>query len=112
MKKIRVFLSENFQFLEVKFSIYLNRLVFVMDGEGFFVNKNCFKPLPSPHPNPTATYPNRYSTDIQRWFLYCRSSKTALNPPMVYSTDNSKAAVPMLVLLIVALWFILRGDLL
>ena len=30
MKIIRVFLSENFQFLEVKFSIYLNRRVFVM----------------------------------------------------------------------------------
>ena len=30
MKNIRVFLSENFQFLEVKFSIYLNRHVFVM----------------------------------------------------------------------------------
>ena len=30
MKNIRVFLSENFQFLEVKFSIYLNRYVFVM----------------------------------------------------------------------------------
>ena len=29
-KNIRVFLSENFQFLEVKFSIYLNRRVFVM----------------------------------------------------------------------------------
>ena len=28
--KNRVFLSEKFQFLEVKFSIYLNRLVFVM----------------------------------------------------------------------------------
>ena len=31
MKNIRVFLSENFQFLEVKFSIYLNRHVFVMN---------------------------------------------------------------------------------
>ena len=31
MKTIRVFLSENFQFLEVKFSIYLNWRVFVMD---------------------------------------------------------------------------------
>ena len=31
MKNIRVFLSENFQFLEVKFSIYLNRCVFVME---------------------------------------------------------------------------------
>ena len=30
MKNIRVFLSENFQFLEVRFSIYLNRHVFVM----------------------------------------------------------------------------------
>ena len=33
MKNIRVFLSENFQFLEVKFSIYLNRRVFV-NGPG------------------------------------------------------------------------------
>ena len=30
MKITRVFLSENFQFLELKFSIYLNRRVFVM----------------------------------------------------------------------------------
>ena len=30
MKNIRVFLSEIYQFLEVKFSIYLNRRVFVM----------------------------------------------------------------------------------
>ena len=30
MKNIRVFLFENFQFLEVKFSINLNRDVFVM----------------------------------------------------------------------------------
>ena len=33
MKTIRVFLSETFQFLEVKFSIYLNRRVFVMRGK-------------------------------------------------------------------------------
>ena len=33
MKNIRVFLSENFQFLEVQFSIYLNRRVFVMAGQ-------------------------------------------------------------------------------
>ena len=31
MKNIGVFVSENFQFLEVKFSIYLNRRVFVMN---------------------------------------------------------------------------------
>ena len=30
MKTIGVFLSENVQFLEVKFSIYLNRRAFVM----------------------------------------------------------------------------------
>ena len=31
MKKYQRFLSENFQFLEVNFSIYLNRRVFIMD---------------------------------------------------------------------------------
>ena len=40
------------------------------------------------------------------------SCKSALNPPVVRSTDRSKAVVPVLVLLFVALWFILRGDLL
>ena len=35
-KKISQFLSENFQFLEVKFSIYLNRRVFVMFFFFFF----------------------------------------------------------------------------
>ena len=40
------------------------------------------------------------------------SCKSALNPPVVYSTDRSKTVVLVLVLLFVALWFILRGDLL
>ena len=40
------------------------------------------------------------------------SCKSALNPSVVYSSDRSKAVVPVLVLLFVALWFILRGDLL
>ena len=40
------------------------------------------------------------------------SCKSALNPSVVCSTDRSKAVVPVLVLLFVALWFILRGDLL
>ena len=43
------------------------------------------------------------------------SCKSALNPPVVCSTYCSKAVVPVLVLLFVALWFmwfILRGDLL
>ena len=40
------------------------------------------------------------------------SCKSALHPTVVCSTDRSKAVVPVLVLLFVALWFILRGDLL
>ena len=32
------------------------------------------------------------------------SCKSALNPPMVYSTDSSKAVILVLVLLFVALW--------
>ena len=39
------------------------------------------------------------------------SCKSALNSAVIYSTDRSKAVVPMLFLLLVALWFILRGDL-
>ena len=39
------------------------------------------------------------------------SCKSALNPPVVYSTDRSKTVVPVLILLFVALWLILRGDL-
>ena len=30
---------------------------------------------------------------------------------MLYSTDRSKAVVPVLIVLFVVLWFILRGDL-
>ena len=33
MKNIRFLLSENFHFLVVKFSVYLNRHVFVMDSD-------------------------------------------------------------------------------
>ena len=49
MKNIRVFLTENYQFLEVKFSMYLNRRVFIMDlvcsrslGIFFFNSKSKF----------------------------------------------------------------------
>ena len=37
--------------------------------------------------------------------------KSALNPAVVYSTDRSKAVVPVFVLLYVAFWFLLRGYL-
>ena len=37
MKNITVFVSENFKFLEEKFSIYLNRRVFVMKSNRAFV---------------------------------------------------------------------------
>ena len=40
------------------------------------------------------------------------SCKSALTPPVICSTDRSKAVIPVLVLLFVALWFILRVDLL
>ena len=40
------------------------------------------------------------------------SCKSALNHPVNYSTDRSKAVVPVLVLLFIALWFILGGNLL
>ena len=36
--------------------------------------------------------------------------KKCFKPPVVYSTDRSKAVVPVLVLLFVALWFILRES--
>ena len=37
--------------------------------------------------------------------------KGVLSPPVVCSTDRSKSVVQALVLLFVALWFILQGDL-
>ena len=39
------------------------------------------------------------------------SCKGALNPPVVCSAGRSGAVVPVFVLLFVALWFVLRGDL-
>ena len=38
MKNYQSFLSENFQFLELNFSIYLNRRVFVMPKVGMDVS--------------------------------------------------------------------------
>ena len=39
------------------------------------------------------------------------SCKSALNPPVVCSADRSRAVAPVLILLFVALWFLLGGDL-
>ena len=44
VKNIRGFLFENFQFLEVKFSIYLNRRVFIM-YKFFLKNPRMFQSL-------------------------------------------------------------------
>ena len=41
-EKYQSFLSENCQFLEVKFSIYLNRRVFVMSYRSAFRSKGTF----------------------------------------------------------------------
>ena len=43
--------------------------------------------------------------------LKLASCKSALKLPVVYSTFRSKAVVPVLVLLFIALWFTLRCDL-
>ena len=48
---------------------------------------------------------------VSRPSLKLAGCKSALNRPAAYSTERSKAVVPVLVLLFVALWFILRGDL-
>ena len=46
-EKYQIFLSENFHFLVVKFSVYLNRLVFVMvDPNGtarYHLDIHCFQ---------------------------------------------------------------------
>ena len=49
------------------------------------------------------------------WLWKCFNPRPPLPPPptpVVCSADRSKAVVPVLVLLFVALWFVLRGDLL
>ena len=62
-----------------------------------------------------STYHNCLKILLYVWqtvqILKLAGRKSALNPPAVYSTDCSKAVVPVLVLLFVALWFILWGDL-
>ena len=50
MKKISEILSEKFQFLEVKFSIYLIRRVFVTGGRRGDLSSSSPSPPPPPHP--------------------------------------------------------------
>ena len=52
-----------------------------------------------------------WSSSTAAHFTRLAGCKSALNLPVVYPTDRSKAVVPDLVLLFVALWFILRGNL-
>ena len=54
MKNIRVFLCENFQFLEVKFSTYLYRRVFVMQSPITFLLLDRFSHF---LPNCSVQYP-------------------------------------------------------
>ena len=58
----------------------------------------------------------RLSVQLQDALVICWTPRFPPPPPppsptVVYSTDRSKAVVPVLVLLFVTLWFILRGDL-
>ena len=63
MKKISEFLFENFQFLVVKFSIYLNRCVFVMSGL-IIVRKGQHRCVDSKRNDPKYQLHVRYSERI------------------------------------------------
>ena len=57
MKKIRIFISENFHFVVVKFSVYLNRRVFVMvklilQKKVREKPRECHNHKPQPFPDP------------------------------------------------------------
>ena len=54
---------------------------------------------------------SRHIVSLFCFLLELADRKSALNPPVVYSIDRSKAVVPVLDLLFVAFWFILRSDL-
>ena len=82
---------------------------------------NCCTSSYALHDNITvATVSMKLKTIVRHYTVYYSISSMVLcfvlTPPppcpVVCSTDRSKAVVPVLVLLFVALWFILRGDLL
>ena len=80
----------------------------------------CYKPAVPLHFFPSIFNEMLFCFVIQSYSVNIRcigktvfrdSGKSALNPPVVYSTDRSKAVIQLLVLLFVALWFILRVGL-
>ena len=79
---------------------------------------SCKSALNPPPPTPSVVYFTDRSKAVVPVLASCKSALTPPPPPppppppVVYFTDRSKAVVPVLVLLFVALWFILRGDLL
>ena len=81
MKNIRIFVSENFQFLEVKVSIYLNRRVFIMFGE---VLGDVLRP-----PYGTYTSCSKVQYKSNRLPLEQRTHKTTCPlPPSIASTTD------------------------
>ena len=78
-----LFLSTFSTFLTVFFPGSITIRIYILCAQPLKAVKSALTSPPSPHPP----------------------------PPVVYSTDCSKAVVPVLVLLYVALWIILRGDL-
>ena len=53
----------------------------------------------------------RVASGLRVKLASCKSAINTSPPLVVYSTDRFKAVVPVLVLLFVAVWFILLGDL-
>ena len=78
-----------------------DRIIHISDG-GQLINEG----------DDTLTLMPKQLTGKTRFFLWleCFFKINEQTCPVVWSTDRSKAVVPVLVLLFVALWFILRGD--
>ena len=107
MKNIRNFLSENFPFLVVKFSIYMNRHVFVMHQLSVFTVKSTesFIPYHLPpsshnhyHPTFAATFACRDHKDFKPvyWsqYFYYRLKGHQRQKPLFFLHKN-KACLPI-----------------
>ena len=95
VKNIRVFLSENHQFLEVKFSVYLNRRVFVMNSYTVKINSRRFYGwLPAPL---------SYFFFTSKWYgcVSLRYNAVAHIPIMSYSLPTLPYTVPPCVIITV-----------